>query len=302
MKNPLPITNIGDPYVLLHGGVYYLYATSHERGYFVWTSPDLQTFSEPVLCYQAGARSFGGGCFWAPEVYEFGGRFYMYYTAQWKIFAQESLRIGVAVSDSPLGPFLDAHDQRPMFDFGYGVLDAHVLKDGARSYLYYSSAGEGHVVDGCKEADIYVVELGDDFLSVKGEGRLIIRPEQEWERKSEGRRQLWAEGPFVVKHQGRYHLMYSANFYASRDYCVGCAVADHPMGPFAKYPRNPVLRSTHAVSGPGHNSVTTGPDGGLVCVYHAHTHYDAPSGDRQVYASPMRFEGGYIAPIVPAKG
>lgn len=141
IKNPIPIVKIGDPYVLNYNGVYYLYATSSIRGYYCWKSENLATWSEPWVCFEPKENSFGSDCFWAPEVYEFNGKFYMYYTAQWKIYEKEELRIGVAVANSPEGPFEDVLDNRPMFDFGYGVLDAHVLKDGDRNYLYYSRAG-----------------------------------------------------------------------------------------------------------------------------------------------------------------
>lgn len=294
ISNPLPISNIGDPYILYVKDTYYLYATSHFNGFYCWTSKDLAVWSEPVVCYEATDRSFGSSCFWAPEVYEFDGKYYIYYTAQWKLFAEENLKIGVAVADRPEGPFLDVHEEAPMFDFGYGVLDANILKDGDKNYLYYSRAGEGHVVDGAKESDLYVAELGDDFISVKGEGILIARPTQEWEKKERDVPQYWNEGSFIIKHQGRYHMMYSANFYASADYGIGAAVADHPMGPFEKYDKNPVLSTSGTISGPGHNSVVRNPEGDYFCVYHAHTDYQHPSGDRQVYIAPMWFEQGRL--------
>lgn len=293
-NTPVPITNIGDPYILYERGTYYLYATSHFEGFYCWKSEDLLQWSEPIVCYRATEKSFGNHCFWAPEVYAFDGRYYLYYTAQWKRFEEEALRIGAAVSERPEGPFEDVFDNQPMFDFQYGALDAHILKDGAKNYLYYSRAGADHYVDGRKESDIYVVELGADYCSVVGEGKLIARPEQLWERAENPERQLWNEGPFVVKHQGRYHMMYSANYFASQDYGIGCAVSDSPLGPFVKYENNPILASSGTLSGPGHNSVVKGKDGTLYCVYHAHTDFKNPSGDRQVYLRPMEFVDGKI--------
>jgi GH43 family beta-xylosidase len=85
--------------------------------------------------------------------------------------------------------------------------------------------------------------------------------------------------------------MYSANFFMSRDYSVGYAVAESPMGPFIKAEHNPVLFTTvPEMSGPGHNSVTTSPDGSeLFIVYHIHTDPQKPSGDRQVCIDRMGF-------------
>lgn len=292
IRNPLPIDKIGDPYVLFCRGKYYMYATSHPKGFYCWTSDDMEQWSSPVLCYKATEKSFGNCMFWAPEVYEFGGKFYMYYTANWKIFTQEQLRIGVAVASGPLGPFEDVYDQRPMFDLGYGVLDANVLKDGKKNYLYYSIAGSNHIVDGNKESQICVMELGNDYISVKGTPRVILRPEQQWECRQPENHQFWNEGPFAIKHDGKYYLMYSANFYQTPYYGIGCAVADCPLGPFKKYKNNPILQTSSTISGPGHNSVVKAGDGQYYCVYHAHTYYDRPSGDRQVYITPLRFENG----------
>lgn len=73
-----------------------------------------------------GAGSWGFTDFWAPEVVEYKGRYYMYYTARWN--KNNSLRIGAAVSDSPEGPFKDVYDA-PMFDFGYAAIDANVFID-----------------------------------------------------------------------------------------------------------------------------------------------------------------------------
>ena len=90
------------------------------------------------------------GAYWAPEVYEVKGKFYLFYSAQWKVNPShelENFRIGVAVADSPLGPFIDLAN-RPVFDPGYPVIDANVLFDtDGKAYLYYSRAAYKHPVE-----------------------------------------------------------------------------------------------------------------------------------------------------------
>lgn len=213
----------------------------------------------------------------------------MHYSARWA--KNQSLRIGVAVADSPAGPFLDLFNH-PMFDFGYAAIDGHVLiDDDGRIYLYYARDCSENNIDGRHESHLYVVELNNDLATLKGEPIFLAKPEQEWELHS-GSEWSWNEGPFVVKHDAQYYLMYSANFYASRHYSVGYAVANHPTGPFIKASHNPILFSTNAkISGPGHNSVTTSPDGKeLFIVYHIHTDPLHPSGDRQVCIDRMGFQ------------
>ncbi len=288
-QNPLPIKNIGDPFVLrASDGTYYCYATSAPDGFKAWTSPDLVHWTEIGYVYKRREDSWGESDFWAPEVVFHSGKYFMHYSARWG--RNQSLRIGVAVSGSPAGPFVDVFNQ-PMFDFGYAAIDGHIFfDDDGHKYFYYSRDCSENVVDGRHESHLYVAELDDDLISFKGEPLLILQPEQEWEIRS-GAEWRWNEGPFVLKHRGKYYLMYSANFYASRDYSVGYAVAESPLGPFVKAAHNPVLVSTvPEISGPGHNSVATSPDGReLFIVYHIHTDHMNPSGDRQVCMDRMGF-------------
>jgi GH43 family beta-xylosidase len=294
-KNPLPIKNIGDPFVLrAMDGMYYCYATSAPDGFKAWTSEDLVHWIEIGYVYQRKVDSWGESDFWAPEVVFSNGKYFMHYSARWS--KNQSLRIGVAIADSPQGPFQDAFN-RPMFDFGYAAIDGHVFFDqDGRSYFYYARDCSENILDGRHESHLYVAELNDDLVSFKNEPILIAKPEQEWELRS-GTEWRWNEGPFVLKRDGNYYLMYSANCYASRDYAVGYAVANSPVGPFLKAAHNPILfSSVPEISGPGHNSVIASKNGKeLFIVYHIHTDPNQPSGDRQVCIDRINFdENGFL--------
>ena len=288
-RNPLPIKNIGDPFVLrAQDGKYYCYATSAPDGIKAWTSDDLIHWTGIGYVYKRREESWGVADFWAPEVVFYDGKYLMHYSARWG--KNESLRIGVAMADNPKGPFWDVFNH-PMFDFGYAAIDGHVfLDEDGRKYFYYSRDCSENILDGHHESHLYVAELEDDLVSFKSEPRLITQPEQEWELRS-GNEWRWNEGPFVLKNNGKYYLMYSANFYASRDYSVGYAISESPIGPFIKADHNPILFSPNEkISGPGHNSVTVSPDGkDLFIVYHIHTDPQKPSGDRQVCIDRMGF-------------
>lgn len=288
-QNPLSIKNIGDPFVLrTQDGTYYCYATSAPDGFKAWSSSDLVHWTDLGYVYQRKADSWGGSDFWAPEVVFHDGKYFMHYSARWR--ENQSLRMGVAISDSPAGPFVDVFN-RPMFDFGYAAIDGHVFFDeDGRKYFYYSRDCSENIVEGRHESHLYAAELNDDLLSFKTEPIRITKPEQAWETRHDAQWR-WNEGPFVLKQRGKYYLMYSANFYASRDYSVGYAVSEHPTGPFVKAAQNPILFSNNPeISGPGHNSVAPSPDGKeLFIVYHVHTDPAHPGGDRQVCIDRLGF-------------
>jgi beta-xylosidase len=73
------ITDIGDPYILKHGGKYYIYATSSGEGFFVWVSSILVDWVQSGLALNRNTEGnkWGKGNFWAPEVKYYEGKFYM---------------------------------------------------------------------------------------------------------------------------------------------------------------------------------------------------------------------------------
>jgi GH43 family beta-xylosidase len=83
-QNPLPIKNIGDPFVLrAPDGNYYCYATSAPDGFKAWTSVDLIHWRELGYIYKRKDDSWGESDFWAPEVVHYQGKYFMHYSARW---------------------------------------------------------------------------------------------------------------------------------------------------------------------------------------------------------------------------
>ena len=56
-----------------------------------------------------------------------------------------------------------------------------------------------------------------------------------------------AEGPSVLKKNGTYYLIYSANHYQNKGYGVGYATSKSPMGPWIKYSKNPLLQGVEGM-------------------------------------------------------
>lgn len=325
-ERDIDIVRMGDPYVLLSSdGHYYMYGTTDEsEGFRAYRSDDLKAWEPLGFVYVSKEESWTKDCFWAPEVYERDGKYYMFFSANTKYNPNDDLevfRIGVAVSDSPEGPFVDMYD-RPVFDPGYPIIDADVfLDDDGQYYLYYSRCCYKHPVesevsewareqglfDEIEESWVYGVRLKPDFSGVIGDPVLLLCPpekmtdrQSEWESRSvtcgEANRR-WTEGSCLVKRDGIYYMMYSANYYMGENYAIGYAVSDNPLGPFQKSSDNPLIEKNTAeggdVTGVGHNSVTYSRDGKeIYCVYHGRT--KATGSDRIVFISRLEFSDGKI--------
>lgn len=243
-----PVCEGADPFVLLHDGVYYLYSTNAPDGFRVFTSTDMGTWIDRGYCLRAEDVQ-GDRWFWAPEVLFRDGKFHMVYVAD--------EHLGIAVADSPLGPF---RQKKKQWLNELNEIDGHFFVDeDGTVYLFFVRFENGNV--------LYCAKMREDLLSYDPDTvTFLFRAEEEWELRDCS----VVEGPFVLKHKGKYYLTYSANHTRCEDYAVGCAVADHPMGPYQRVSYNPILKKNDFVNGTGHHSFTTSKDGGeLVCVYHA---------------------------------
>lgn len=330
-QNPLPV-KFGDPYVLRTNGMYYMYGTGGaDKGFAAYSSTNLVNWKPEGQVYfhnnpngWSDPATAWDGAYWAPEVYERNGKYYLFYSAQWKVNLgkeMENFRIGVAVADKPTGPFIDLFN-RPIFDPGYPIIDANVFfDDDGKSYLYYSRAAYKHPVksevaawaknkgwyDEIEESWVYGVQLKPDFSGVIGEPVLLLRPpvsmsdkQAEWESRSVTAKEVnrrWTEGSVTFKKDNIYYIMYSANHFGGEHYAVGYATGATPLGPFRKAANNPVLqKNVHkggTVTGTGHNSITWSPDGReMFCVYHGRTR--ATGEERVVFIDRMEVENGKI--------
>ena len=330
-QNPLDV-KFGDPYVLLASdGRYYMYGTGGVKdGFGCYVSDDLVNWEYKGAVYKGNTpESWALSNFWAPEVYEKDGKFYMFFSADWKVNPNNELEnflIGVAVSDSPTGPFVEVSD-KPLFNPGYPIIDANVFfDDDGRCYLYFSRCCYKHPVESeiadwareqglfeeIEESWVYGVEISPDFTEVIGEPVLLLRPpvkmddqQAEWESRSVTSGEVnrrWTEGSFMIKRDGIYYMMYSANFFGGENYAVGYATSDSPLGPFVKSPNNPVLQKNTAeggiVTGVGHNSITWSRDGKqLYCVYHGRT--EATGQERVVFIDKMDIKDGVLTVYGP---
>lgn len=252
-KDTLVVLNervtLADPFIMLHDGTYYAYGTNADEGIEVYASDDLLNWRRKGLALAKG-DVWGDHWFWAPEVYEIDGMFYMYYSAE--------EHICVATSQSPLGPFRQTV-KKPMIEDEKCIDNSLFVDDDGKAYLFFDRFNDG--------LNIWVAELEEDLMTIKEQTmRPCIHVSQAWE-------EVWPrvnEGSFVIKHKGRYYMTYSANSYESQFYGIGCAVADDIMGRWEKYDDNPLLQKPEGLVGVGHSAMFTDKEGNMRIVYHAH--------------------------------
>ncbi len=271
-QNPLLESHdMADPDVLRVGNKYYLYPTWRGWGYDVFVSDDLVNWTHEGLAFK-DAR---GGA-WAPDLFHNkrgDGKFYLYYTDTPSTGERTptNKQIGVAVADSPLGPFVDKGSLER------DSIDAHLFEDDdGKLYLYYVKFGPTNHI---------VVQAMVDPLTKKGKPTDVIAPTEQWERISGP----VTEGPFMLKHNGIYYLTYSGTGADSPNYGIGYATSNSPLGPFKKYAGNPIVKRTDKVLGPGHHCVVEGPDGKLWMVYHQ-KRSEKQSYHRYLALDPMWFD------------
>lgn len=285
-KGPVIPGLFADPHITNFGGRYYLYPTTD--GYTGWSAPHYKAFSSTdlvnwtdhgVILDHGPDVSWADNSAWAPAVVAKNGRYYLYFSGG-AASGDTGKHLGVAVSDSPTGPFRDALG-RPLIRAGaYSgqAIDPMVFTDDdGQSYLYWGN-GSAHVVP-----------LNADMVSFNPAAVRTITPSG------------YREASFVLKRNGTYYFMWSENDTGDENYQVAYATGSSPLGPWTK--RGVVLQKRLAagIKGPGHHSVVRAP--GTDTWHIAYHRFAVPAGNgtnREVTVDRMTFGAdGSITPIIP---
>ncbi len=295
-----------DPEVLYstQTGKYYIYSTTDGtpgwggHDFSVFSSTDLINWTDEgkMLDVKGEQVRWATGNAWAPAIIEKKGKYYFYFSAH----NPQSNRkeIGVAVSDSPTGPFVDSgapiitDADRPQEARGGQAIDVDVFQDpkSGKCYLYW---GNGFMAG---------AELNDDMLSVKKETITHMTPQG-------GNLQTWAfrEGAYVFFRKGTYYFLWSVDDTGSPNYHVCYGTGKSPLGPITidenSY-RVIEQRPEAGIYGTAHNSILQLPKKDeWYIVYHRinknFIHRD-PGIHREVCIDRLTFDKqGRIIPVEP---
>jgi len=186
---------------------------------------------------------------WAPDAAHKNGKYYLYFPAK---RANGIFQIGVAISDSPVGPFVPEKDA---IKGSYSIDPAVFEDEDGRHYIYFGGIWGGQLQKyrGNKYDENYeepsssekalgpiVALLRDDMLEFAEEPKEIkILDENGNEILAGDNARRFFEASWVHKYNGKYYFSYSTG----DTHFICYAIGDNPYGPFTYQGRilNPVV-------------------------------------------------------------
>lgn len=285
-----------DPAALVDGCTFYITAGHDEgttgfllRDWYVLSSTDMLTWSEnggPKLSLDTFAWADANA--WAGQMVKKSGKYYWYVPVNQRGGA---MTIGVAVGDSPLGPFTDAiggplvNDSVEMAAFDYAdpgetvyTIDPTVfVDDDGQAYLLYGGFWR-----------LVIAKLGPDMISIEGE--MIERTPPNF-----------FEAPYLFKREGVYYLAYAGG---SNPATIDYVTATSPMGPWQHHGQ--ILDTLPNL--PGQDAATSHPAIAQFAdqwylVYHRSDGANGGTYRRQVAVDKLSFaDDGSIDPVSPSAG
>jgi arabinoxylan arabinofuranohydrolase len=202
-----------DPSARVFGDRLYIYASHDRAGNRTWdnmldfhafVSDDARTFEDLGQIFSVNDLTWAKQKLWAPDCGERDGKYYLYFAAEGQI--------GVALADSPRGPFKDALG-KPLLarkTAGLYTIDPCVfIDDDGQAYLYFANAN----------AKVGLAKLNRDMISLDGPVQVVPMPN-------------YHEGIWVHKHAGVYYASYPSSRGEKIANLLEYATAKSPAGPF----------------------------------------------------------------------
>ncbi|GGI46537.1 hypothetical protein GCM10008018_17590 [Paenibacillus marchantiophytorum] len=238
-----------DPDLVKIGDRYYLYPTTD--GFDRWTgtqfhafsSADLKTWQDEGIILDLAAKDvpWAVGCAWAPAIACRGGKYFYYFCGKTECGSHS---IGVAVAETPMGPFRSQPhpiiSMEQMKRLGIRMsqtIDPSIyMEEDGNAYLLF---GNGHPA---------IVQLGDDMVSVIEDTMSNVVGLYDFR-----------EAVTVLKRGELYHFTWSCDDTGSEDYHVNYGTSEHLYGPVTY--RYPILAKNKEkqMLGTAHHSILQEP-------------------------------------------
>ncbi|MGH9163534.1 MAG: glycoside hydrolase family 43 protein [Vicinamibacteraceae bacterium] len=256
-RNPVIPGDHPDPSVIRVNGTYW---STHTSGNDVPTFPlyssrDLVNWTRIGHVFET-PPAWSSGSYWAPEIAEHRGRYFVYYTARRK---DGPLCVAVATAPEPTGPWVD---HGPLVCQRLGSIDAAAATDErGRRYLVWKEDGNSQK----KPTPLWAQPLSADGTRLEGTAVEILRNEAPWEGHL-------VEGPYILRRGEWFYLFYSARGCCGErcDYRLGVARSRKLLGPWERNAANPILPANEVWRCPGHGSIVSDERGRTFLLYHAY--------------------------------
>ncbi len=235
--NPIIQTNYtADPAPMVYNDTVYLY-TSHDEDdavgfkmneWMCYTSSDMVNWTDHGVVASLETFEWASHSAWAPQCVERNGKFYLYcpvglpYGQTYGEYGDGAMTIGVAVADSPLGPFKDAIGKPLIPPTGGFDIDPTVfIDDDGQAWLYWGNGA------------LYGAMLNDDMTSIKTELPADMQLPEGVEFKDGvfyfDMPEDYEEGPWIYKRGDIYYMTYASHCCPEGiGYCMG----NSPLGPW----------------------------------------------------------------------
>ena len=217
--------NIRDPFILKHNGKYYMYGTragntwekvnKYTLGFDVYVSEDLESWSEPKPIFEYYDGFWSDTQYWAPEVHEYNGKFYMLAS-----FTADGYHRGTAIfeCDTPDGCFKE-HSDGPVTPRDWECLDGTLYIEDGEPYIIFC-----HEWTQIKDGTVCARKLSKDLKEGIGEPIFLWRAsDAKWKHDiRDGEGCYVTDGPFIVKNDKGVLFAIWSSFYKG-EYCEAIA-------------------------------------------------------------------------------
>jgi beta-xylosidase len=279
-RNPVLPGDHPDPSIVRVGGEFWATATTSQWApiFPLLRSKDLVAWTREGAVFDQ-PPAWSSGSYWAPEIAEHKGTYFVYYTARRK---NGPLCVAVATAARPEGPWTD---HGPLVCQEVGSIDAAPVTDeNGKRLLVWKEDGNSRKLP----TPLWAQPLSDDGTTLVGAPAEILRNEAPWEGHL-------VEGPFILRRDGWFYMFYSAGACCGRscDYRLGVARSRSVLGPWERNPSNPILAGNDNWKCPGHGSIVTLADGRTFLLYHAYHPADFQYAGRQGLLDEVTWREGW---------
>lgn len=277
-----------DPWVIAHQGMYYLTKTTGSN-VTLWRSRSLSAIAggESNRVWTPPAEGAFAKEIWAPELHRLRGKWYIYFAADDGENAHHRMFVLENDSEDPFAGEFRWKGKLSAPGSDRWAIDGTAFEDAGKLYFTWSG-WEGEVND---RQNLYIA-LMENPWTISGERVELARPTLPWQ--TQGAPPAVLEGPEVLKHGERIHLIYSASGSWTDHYCLGALTAKSGarlLDPASwRAGDKPVFSGGNGVIAPGHCSFVKTIDGKEDWLVYHSARFAGAGWTRMVRMQPFTFD------------